>query len=86
MIASPCINVCKMDAPSGLCTGCLRTIDEITVWSRVDDARRLGLVVPVLEGEDQSLHVLPGLRGEALTTIGPIPEVEQGFSVPAALS
>ena len=40
MVASPCINVCKMDAPGGLCVGCFRTIDEITVWSRIDDAGR----------------------------------------------
>lgn len=38
MIASPCINVCKMDARHGLCTGCLRTLEEITAWSRLDDA------------------------------------------------
>ena len=37
-VPSPCINVCRMDARSGLCEGCLRTIDEITVWSRLADA------------------------------------------------
>ena len=47
MIASPCINVCKMDAQSGLCTGCFRTIDEITVWSRIDDRRRLAILAAV---------------------------------------
>ena len=44
MVASPCINVCKMDAPCGLCVGCFRTIDEITVWSRSDDACRLEIL------------------------------------------
>lgn len=38
MITSPCINICKMDASNGLCQGCFRTIDEITAWSRLDDA------------------------------------------------
>jgi predicted Fe-S protein YdhL (DUF1289 family) len=37
-VPSPCIDVCRMDARSGLCDGCLRTIDEITVWSRLADA------------------------------------------------
>ncbi len=37
-VPSPCIDVCRMDARSGLCEGCLRTIDEITVWSRLADA------------------------------------------------
>jgi len=36
-VASPCINVCRMDAASGLCVGCWRTIDEIAAWSRMDD-------------------------------------------------
>lgn len=34
---SPCINVCRMDASSGWCEGCLRTMDEIAGWSLYDD-------------------------------------------------
>jgi predicted Fe-S protein YdhL (DUF1289 family) len=30
-----------MDADSGFCQGCLRTIDEIAAWSRMDDADKL---------------------------------------------
>ncbi|HUD31901.1 MAG TPA: DUF1289 domain-containing protein, partial [Variovorax sp.] len=26
-VPSPCISVCRIDAASGLCTGCLRTLD-----------------------------------------------------------
>lgn len=40
MITSPCTNICQMDPASGLCRGCLRTIDEIAAWSRIDDAAR----------------------------------------------
>ena len=47
MITSPCINICKMDASSGLCQGCFRTIDEITVWSRLDDAGRQHILADV---------------------------------------
>jgi predicted Fe-S protein YdhL (DUF1289 family) len=36
-VPSPCINVCRMDAASGLCEGCLRTIDEIAAWGTLDD-------------------------------------------------
>ena len=35
-LASPCINVCEMDAGSGLCVGCLRTLDEIAAWGALD--------------------------------------------------
>ena len=36
-VPSPCINVCRMDSASGLCQGCLRTIDEIAAWGTMDD-------------------------------------------------
>ena len=36
-VPSPCINVCRMDNASGLCQGCLRTIDEIAAWGTMDD-------------------------------------------------
>ncbi len=32
-IVSPCINLCIMDQPSGWCSGCGRTIDEIAFWT-----------------------------------------------------
>lgn len=39
-LASPCINVCRMDAATGWCEGCLRTIDEIAAWGALDDTAR----------------------------------------------
>ncbi|MAE89361.1 MAG: DUF1289 domain-containing protein [Pelagibaca sp.] len=40
-IESPCIKICVIHPESRLCTGCLRSIDEITAWSRMSpDARR----------------------------------------------
>ena len=47
MIASPCINVCKMDERTDLCSGCSRTIDEIARWSSTDDSRRLSILAAV---------------------------------------
>ncbi len=37
-VPSPCISVCRMNARSGLCDGCFRTLEEIAAWSRLDDA------------------------------------------------
>lgn len=37
MVPSPCKNVCRMNEPSGLCAGCGRTLDEIALWSVLDD-------------------------------------------------
>ena len=39
-VPSPCISVCRIDAASGLCVGCLRNLDEIASWSALDDAAR----------------------------------------------
>ena len=36
-VASPCISVCRMDDGTGWCEGCLRTLDEIAVWSVMED-------------------------------------------------
>jgi len=47
MVPSPCINVCRMDADTGLCAGCFRTLDEIAAWARASDAGRLGILAAV---------------------------------------
>jgi predicted Fe-S protein YdhL (DUF1289 family) len=40
-VESPCINICVIHPAERICTGCLRSIDEITVWSKLSaDARR----------------------------------------------
>jgi predicted Fe-S protein YdhL (DUF1289 family) len=39
-VASPCISVCRIDQSSGLCVGCLRTLDEIAGWGALDDPAR----------------------------------------------
>lgn len=36
-LPSPCISVCRMAYATGLCQGCLRTLEEITAWSTLDD-------------------------------------------------
>ncbi|MBB4812102.1 putative Fe-S protein YdhL (DUF1289 family) [Pseudomonas rhodesiae] len=38
-VASPCVSICALD-DDDICTGCQRTVDEITRWSRMDNAER----------------------------------------------
>jgi len=52
-VASPCINVCQMDAATGWCRGCARRMDEIAGW---------GSAAPALQ--QQVLHQLPPRRAE----------------------
>ncbi|HYM48668.1 MAG TPA: DUF1289 domain-containing protein [Burkholderiaceae bacterium] len=39
-VPSPCISICRMDSNTGLCEGCLRTIDEIARWSQMNDDQK----------------------------------------------
>lgn len=39
-IESPCINICVVHPETRLCTGCLRSIDEIGGWSRMTPSAR----------------------------------------------
>ena len=40
MIETPCVKICTLDASSGLCTGCGRTVDEIARWSAMTPGER----------------------------------------------
>jgi predicted Fe-S protein YdhL (DUF1289 family) len=42
-VPSPCISVCRIDAATGWCEGCRRTIDEIAGWSQFDDGEKLAV-------------------------------------------
>jgi predicted Fe-S protein YdhL (DUF1289 family) len=39
-IKTPCVKVCVVDGPTGLCLGCARTLPEIARWGRLSDAER----------------------------------------------
>ena len=39
-LASPCNQVCRVDAASGWCLGCARTLDEIAHWSALGASDR----------------------------------------------
>jgi len=43
-VISPCVSVCQLDPRTGLCLGCLRSLEEISSWSRISqDKQRLVL-------------------------------------------
>ena len=37
-VPSPCNSICRIDAASGWCEGCLRSLDEIAAWSTLNEA------------------------------------------------
>ncbi|MHA6163922.1 DUF1289 domain-containing protein [Pseudomonas sichuanensis] len=38
-VASPCVSICALDEQD-ICTGCQRTVSEITRWGRMDNQER----------------------------------------------
>jgi uncharacterized protein len=42
-VPSPCQSICRMDAATGWCEGCLRTLDEIAAWGSLDDQGKRAL-------------------------------------------
>ncbi|MEE2859880.1 MAG: DUF1289 domain-containing protein [Pseudomonadota bacterium] len=44
-IDSPCVGICTLDAGRQACTGCLRSIDEITSWSRLTPEARQRVIL-----------------------------------------
>jgi uncharacterized protein len=44
MIETPCVKICTLDAHSGLCLGCGRTVEEIARWSAMSDAERARVI------------------------------------------
>lgn len=51
-IDSPCVKICVVHPDSRLCTGCLRSIDEIARWTRMSAEER-----------QEIMEALPGRRG-----------------------
>jgi hypothetical protein len=39
-VQSPCVKVCTLDASTGVCLGCGRTLDEIAGWMRMSSEER----------------------------------------------
>ncbi|MFA9275739.1 MAG: DUF1289 domain-containing protein [Candidatus Aquirickettsiella gammari] len=52
-VDSPCVKLCEIDKQNGLCKGCLRTIAEITIWSKADREAKLQIWKKI---EERKLH------------------------------
>lgn len=46
-VASPCVDICRIDERTGYCEGCLRTIDEIAAWSTLTDVDKRDVIEAV---------------------------------------
>ena len=68
-VASPCVNVCEMDAASGWCRGCARGIDEIAGWGSAPESRQRQILDQLpprrIELQRRSLWLGPELNAQS---------------------
>lgn len=64
-IQSPCINICVVHPEARICTGCYRSIDEITQWSKLSNDARAE-VMEALPGRAAGLTKRRGGRAARL--------------------
>ena len=62
-IESPCIKICVIEPTSRLCTGCLRSIDEISAWSRMTPEARQAVMAELPERKGQIAKRRGGRKG-----------------------
>lgn len=43
-VESPCTQICVVHPETRLCTGCARSIDEITQWAKMSEAERRAII------------------------------------------
>ncbi|MEP5761358.1 MAG: DUF1289 domain-containing protein [Litoreibacter sp.] len=48
-IESPCVKQCLVHPAAQICTGCLRSVDEITEWSRMSRQERRDVIAKLPE-------------------------------------
>lgn len=58
-IDSPCINICVIHPQEHICTGCLRSIEEITEWSKMTPDTR----AEIMAGLEERRPLLSKRRG-----------------------
>lgn len=64
-VESPCVKICVIHPETRLCTGCLRSIDEIGAWGRMSpEARRL--IMSELPGRQGQISKRRGGRAARL--------------------
>ena len=62
-IDSPCVKICVVEPESRLCTGCLRSTREISMWSRMSPEERQAVMAELPERASKLTRRRGGRRG-----------------------
>ena len=55
-VESPCVRVCAIDAQSGYCHGCFRTLREISYWTTYTNAQQRALLAELEQRRVAARH------------------------------
>jgi uncharacterized protein len=59
-VPSPCVKVCVLDRSTGLCRGCLRTIEEVAGWMDMTPEEKRATLERVALRQAQAASGTPG--------------------------
>lgn len=51
-VESPCVKICVVHPAARICTGCLRSIEEITRWSKMSAEERRAIMAALPDRAD----------------------------------
>ena len=61
-VQSPCVKICAIHPLERICTGCLRTIEEITAWGKMSESERTSLILELPKRQSNLTHRRGGRR------------------------
>ena len=65
-VESPCVKICVVHPQARICTGCLRSIDEITRWTKMAPEKRRA----IMEALPDRASLLRKRRGGRAARVG----------------
>lgn len=67
-VESPCVKICVVHPQARICTGCLRSIDEITRWTKMAPEERRA----IMEALPDRASLLRKRRGGRAARVGEV--------------
>ena len=57
MTLSPCKKICSVDKKLRLCVGCYRTLNEITLWTKLNDQKKKKIIFQLISRKKALLNL-----------------------------
>ena len=57
MSISPCKKICSIDKKLRLCVGCYRTLNEIILWTKLDDHKKKNIIFQLINRKEALLNL-----------------------------